>query len=80
MKNYKETSLVEIINDAKLRGSEATEMLKALVVSTSTDKNGVEKPLSFIQIRKAYYEKYYPEYLPKAKEHKPSMVELIMAL
>ena len=25
MKNYKETSLVEIINDAKLRGAEATE-------------------------------------------------------
>ena len=80
MKNYKETSLVEIINDAKLRGAEATEMLKQLVVSTSIDKNGNEKPLSFIQIRKAYYEKYYPEYLPKAKEHKPSMKDLILAL
>ena len=38
MKNYKEVSLVEIINDAKSRGTEATEMLKALVVSTSIDK------------------------------------------
>lgn len=80
MKNYKETSLVEIINDAKLRGSEAIGMLKTLVVSTSIDKNGNEKKLSFIQIKRAYYEKYYPEYLPKAKEHKPSMEELIMAL
>ena len=42
MKNYKQTSLVEIINDAKLRGAEATEMLKELVVKTSIDKNGNE--------------------------------------
>ena len=80
MKNYKETSLVDIINDAQTKGAEATEMLKKLVVSTSIDKYGKERPLSFIQIRKAYYEKYYPQYLPKAKEKAPSMKDLILAL
>ena len=80
MKNYKQTSLVEIINDAKLRGTEAIETLKNLVLSTSIDKNGVEKPLSFIQIRRAYFEKFHKDLIPQPRKHKPSMVELILAL
>ena len=80
MTNYKQITLSDIINGTQSKGAEATEMLKQLVVSTSVDKNGNERPLSFIQIRKAYYEKYYPQYLPKAKEKAPSMKDLILAL
>ena len=79
-KNYKDTTITDIINDAKELGNEATTFLKELVSKTYINKDGYEVEYSFIQIRKEYFEKFHKDLMPKPREHKPSMKELILAL
>ena len=79
-KNYKDTTITDIINDAKELGNEATTFLKELVSKTYINKDGYEVEYSFIQIRKEYFEKFHKDLMPKPKAHKPSMKELILAL
>lgn len=78
--NYKTTTIRDLINDAKSRGTEAAETLKELVSATTVDEDGNEVGLSFLTIKKSYFQKYCPELLPKAKAKKPTMKELVMAL
>ena len=80
MTNYKETTMIEIVKDAQAKGTEAIEMLKKLVSTKRLNKNGVETELSFVEVRKAYFEKYYPELLPKPRAVRPSMKDLVFAL
>ena len=79
-KNYKDTTITDIINDAKEIGTEATTFLKELVSKTYINKDGYEVKYSFIQIRKEYFEKFHKDLMPKPREHKPSMKDLILAL
>ncbi len=78
--NYKTTTIYDLINDAKARGAEAVKTLQELVSATTVDKDGKEYGLSFITIKKSYFQKYCPELLPKAKAKKPTMKELVMNL
>ena len=78
--NYKTTTIRDLINDAKARGAEAVKTLQELVNSTTVDEDGNEYGLSFLSIKKAYFSKYCPELLPKAKVRKPSMKDLVAAL
>ena len=80
MTNYKNATMTDIINDAKEIGTEAISYLKELVNTNYITEDGEEVGLSFIEVRKYYYEKFHKDLMPKAKEHKPSMKELILAL
>ena len=80
MTNYKNTTITDIINDAKELGTEATTFLKELVSKTYINKDGYEVEYSFIQIRKEYFEKFHKDLMPQPKEHKPTMKDLILAL
>lgn len=49
--------------------------------SDKSAKPKIEKrPISFIQIKIAFCEKFMPEIMPKKKEKKPSMYDLISML
>ena len=78
--NYKTTTIRDLIADAQSRGTEAAETLKELVSATTVDEDGHEVGLSFLTIKKSYFQKFCPEFLPKKKAKKPSMKELVAAL
>ena len=78
--NYKTTTIRDLINDANVRGTEAINTLKELVSATTVDEDGNEQGLSFLTIKKSYFQKYCPELLPQAKPKKPTMKELVAAL
>ena len=78
--NYTNITINDLINDAKAKGSEATEYLKELVNSRKANRYGEDRPLSFIAIKRAYLNKYYPEIIPQAKQKAPTMKELVMAI
>ena len=78
--NYLTATINDLANDAKTRGSDATNFLKNLVCSTKTNKRGEERPMSFIAIKRAYFKKYCPELLPQAKPKAPTMKEIVLAL
>ena len=51
------------------------------MVSDKTAKPKIEKrPISFIQIKIAFCEKFMPEIMPKKKEKKQTMYDLISSL
>ena len=64
-KNIKDTTITDIINDAKEIGTEATTFLKELVSKTYINKDGYEVKYSFIQIRRAYFEKFHKDLIPQ---------------
>ena len=51
-----------------------------MVKGLKPDKNGRERKISFIEIRKEFVIKYFPKWAPKKKEKKPTMWEQIDAL
>lgn len=53
---------------------------KVMIADKSQEPTIKLQPISFIQIKKAFAEKFMPEILPEAKEKKPSMYDLIAAL
>ena len=78
--DYMNITITDLINDAKARDNEAVEFLKQLVNTRKANRYGEDRPLSFIAIKRAYMNKYYPESIPQAKEKAPTMKELIMAM
>ena len=58
--NIKQLHFEYIFDYIEQLEDEDVDWLDDLIQSVETDKNGVERPLSFISIRKAFVEKYMP--------------------
>lgn len=55
--------------------------IKHVSVADKTKEPKIEeRPISFIQLKVEFVEKFMPELAPKAKEKKPTMYDLIAAL
>jgi len=81
IKDIKEINLEFIIGYVKEQGPDAIQWLKELKNKpVPPDKNGRERKMSFIELRKEFAIKYFPELAPKPKEKKLSMWEQIDAL
>lgn len=79
--NIKEIDLDFILEYVKAQGQEDIQWLKDLKNKpVPPDKNGRERKMSFIELRKEFAIKYFPELAPKPKEKKLSMWEQIDAL
>ena len=78
--DYMNITINDLINDAKEKGTEAITFLKELVNTTTVNRYGYERPMSFIAIKRAYMNRYYPESIPQAKEKAPTMKELVLAM
>lgn len=81
IKDIKEINLEFIIGYVKEQGPDAIQWLKDLKNKpVPPDKNGRERKMSFIELRKEFVIKYFPALAPKPKEKKLSMWEQIDAL
>ena len=79
--DIKEINLAFILEYVKEQGPDAIQWLKDLKNKpVPPDKNGRERKMSFIELRKEFVIKYYPQWAPKPKEKKPTMWEQIDAL
>lgn len=70
---YRKAKLDDIIKDAK-----ANDRVDDLKVIAATPKKG--RKISFIEIKKAYYEKFYPNLIPTAAPKAPTMWDVIDSL
>lgn len=63
----------------RIKSTNANGKVVSVVDKTAEPKEEL-RPITFIQIKQAFVEKFMPEIAPKAKEKKPSMYELISNL
>lgn len=79
--DIKEINLAFILEYVKEKGPEDIKWLKDLKNKpVPPDKNGRERKMSFIELRKEFVIKYFPKLAPKSKEKKLTMWEQIDAL
>ena len=77
----KDIDFAFILEYVKEQGPDAIQWLKDLKNKpVKPDKNGRERKISFIEIRKEFVIKYFPQWAPKPKEKKLTMWEQIDAL
>lgn len=65
--DFKTASIEDLVKDAKQRGKEAIDLLKSFRDKKIVDKRGVERQVSYMTIKRAYFEKFYPEQVPQPK-------------
>lgn len=70
-----------IMEYVKGKGKADIQWLKELAeMPVPPDKNGKERKISFIELRKEFAIKYFPDFAPKEKVKKPTMWEQIADL
>lgn len=76
--NYKTLNIEQIVEWCKENNQ--VEWLKATAKKTYKTKAGVEYRITFIQLKKAFAEKFMPEIMPKAQPKKPTFYDVIEGL
>lgn len=67
-----------IVSYCKEQGQEAIDWLKAIYARPKKkDKNGVERDISFIEVRNEFARKYFPNLAPKGKSKKQTIKGLL---
>lgn len=67
-----------IVSYCKEQGQEAIDWLKAVYARPKKkDKNGVERDISFIEVRNEFARKYFPSLAPKGKSKKQTIKGLL---
>lgn len=79
--DIKEITLDFIIEYVQAKGQDDVKWLKETYNKpVKPDKNGNERTMSFIELRKEFVIKYFPALAPKPREKKLTMKERINAL
>lgn len=79
--DIKEITFDYIVDYVKEKGKADIQWLKELAAKpVPPNKNGKERKISFIEIRKEFVIKYMPDLAPQPKEKKPSMYDRIADL
>ena len=65
--DFKTATIEDLVVDAKKQGKEAIDLLKSFRNQKIVDKKGVERQVSYMTIKRAYFEKFYPELVPQRK-------------
>lgn len=78
MVEYKTCQMADIIADAKAHGR--VEELKAYGLAKVKGKDGKKRARTFLEIKKNYYQTYYPEMLPKAAPKAKTIYDLLAEL
>ena len=77
-KNLNDINMEYIISYVKSKGEKDIKWLKELnAKKVDNDKNGKARKISFIEIRNEFARKYFPDLVPKAKEKKKTMNQMI---
>ena len=79
--DIKEITFDYIMEYVKGKGAADIKWLKEVANKpVAADKNGKPRKISFIEIRKEFTIKYFPDLAPKPREKKPTMWERIAEL
>lgn len=79
--NLNEVTLDYILSYIEGKGAKEIEWLNQLIdTPVAPNKNGRERRISFMEIRKEFTLRYMPDLAPKAQDKKPSMYDRIKAL
>ena len=79
--NIKEIKFPYIMEYVKEKGQEDIQWLIDLMkTEVPPNKNGKERTISFIEIRKAFVLKYMPDLMPERKPKPPTMQDYIKEL
>ena len=63
-----------VFSYCKSQGQEGVDWLKAIYAQPKKkDKNGVERDISFIEVRNEFARKYFPHLAPKKKSKKQTI-------
>lgn len=77
MVEYKDATKQDIVADAK-GNPEKVKFLKEISKQKTTDKNGKERKISMFEIKRKYFEEFYPDVkLPKQGKKEKSIFDLI---
>ena len=76
--DYKKMKIEDII--AWCVANKETEWLKKTAAITYPTKDGKQRKISFIEIKLLFCQKFMADIMPKAKEKKPTIYEMIEAL
>lgn len=67
-----------IVDYCKGQGQDAIDWLKEIYARPKKkDKNGVERDISFIEVRNEFARKYFPNLAPKSKSKKQTIKDLL---
>ena len=78
MVEYKKAQFADIIADAKAHGR--AEELKTYGLGKVKGKDGKKRQRTFLEIKKFYYQSYYPDMLPIAKPKEKTIYDLLAEL
>jgi len=77
MIQYKDCQPADLLADAK-ESKDRREFLKEFAkTQVPNQKNGKMRKPTFFEIKRAYYEKFYPDLTPAAKPKKKTIFQLI---
>lgn len=67
-----------IVDYCKEQGQDAIDWLKEIYARPKKkDKNGMERDISFIEVRNEFARKYFPSLAPKSKSKKQTIKDLL---
>lgn len=70
-----------IVDYCKEQGQADIDWLKTIYARPpKKDKNGVERAISFIEVRNEFARKYFPQLAPKSRSKKQTIKDLIDSL
>ena len=73
MIEYKKAKSEDIVKDAK-GNAEKVKFLKDISKETTKDKKGKERKISMFEIKRRYYETFYPELTPAPSKKKGASI------
>lgn len=79
MVNYMKCQMADILKDAKGDKEKVKFLKKLAATSDLKNKNGKDRNISYIEVKRQYYEEFYKELLPE-KEDKKTFLDLIEEL
>jgi transposase len=67
-----------VMNYCKSQGQESVDWLKEVYARPKKkDKNGIERAISFIEVRNEFARKYFPHLAPKKKSRKKTIKDML---
>lgn len=78
MIEYKKAQFADLVADAKTNGR--VEDLKEIGLAKVKDKDGGKRKRTYLEIKKIYFSRYYPDMMPKAKEKAKTIYDILEEL
>ena len=78
MVDYKKAEFADLVADAKANGR--VEELKDIGLAKVKAKDGGKRKRTYLEIKKLYFSRYYPDMMPKAKAKAKTIYDILEEL